>query len=78
MDNLEAFRVDLTALINRHSLESRSDTPDFILADYLTNCLIAYETATRATDEWHVGPEGVARDLELDEKTPTTEPTDKP
>lgn len=47
------FSEELEALINRHSREGRSDTPDFILADYLGECLAAYERATRSRDRWH-------------------------
>lgn len=43
---------ELTALLNRHSVESASDTPDFILAEYLMGCLKAYDKATRARDSW--------------------------
>lgn len=34
-----AFVHELTQLINKHSLENNSNTPDYILADYLANCL---------------------------------------
>lgn len=37
------FRADLSALINSHSLENTSDTPDFILAAFLCQCLAAWE-----------------------------------
>ena len=39
------FKKDLEHLINKHSIENGSDTPDFILANYLCNCLISYENA---------------------------------
>jgi hypothetical protein len=44
IDYLE-FRTELTKLINRHSMENGSDTPDYILANYLTACLVAYDNA---------------------------------
>ena len=34
----EGFRKELACLINRYSRENGSDTPDFILADYLDGC----------------------------------------
>jgi hypothetical protein len=46
------FADDLRALLNRHSVENRSDTPDFILAAFLQNVLIDYEHAVRARDRW--------------------------
>ena len=42
---LDNFRAELTTLINRYSLENGSDTNDFILADYLADCLVAYDRA---------------------------------
>lgn len=37
--NKEKFRKDLETIINQNSMENGSDTPDFILADYLYDCL---------------------------------------
>ncbi len=48
MDN---FRDELTSLINCHSLENASDTPDFILANYLMACLNAFDVANSARQE---------------------------
>jgi len=36
------FINELKHLINRYSQESGSNTPDFILAEYLSNCLEAF------------------------------------
>jgi len=46
------FLDELRALLNRHSVENRSDTPDFILAHFLQNVLIDWEHAVRARDRW--------------------------
>jgi hypothetical protein len=46
------FERDLESLINRHSLENASGTPDFILAAYLQNCLNAFNTAVRQRGNW--------------------------
>lgn len=43
----ELFEKDLAAVINRHCKENGSNTPDFVLARYLANCLDAYEAALR-------------------------------
>ena len=48
-----AFRSKLEHLINRESLENESDTPDFILANYLTACLDAFTEASNARAVWH-------------------------
>lgn len=47
------FRRDLTGLINLYSLENRSSTPDFILAEYLVNCLAAFDKAEEAKSKWY-------------------------
>jgi hypothetical protein len=47
----ESFKQELETLINRHSLENESDTPDYILAQYTLACLDAFTKATRARDE---------------------------
>lgn len=44
---------ELSAVLNRASRENLSNTPDFILAEYLLNCLEAFELATRARVRWH-------------------------
>jgi len=46
------FTRALAALVNCHSRENGSDTPDYLLADYLMGCLRAYEAATAARDKW--------------------------
>jgi hypothetical protein len=46
------FRKELTALVNRHSLENESDTPDFILADFLIRALQAFDQGVRSRTEW--------------------------
>ncbi|HEY0149891.1 MAG TPA: hypothetical protein VGB70_12920 [Allosphingosinicella sp.] len=40
-----AFCADLAGLINKHSMENGSNTPDFMLAAFLTQCLAAFDQA---------------------------------
>jgi len=47
-----SFLEELTSLINKHSKESESDTPDFLLAQYIEDCLAAYAKVVRARDVW--------------------------
>ena len=42
------LRQEIAAAINRHSAENGSNTPDFILAEYLTDCLAAFDKAVNA------------------------------
>lgn len=39
--------------INCESRENGSNTPDFILASYLVQCLETYEAATNAREKWY-------------------------
>ncbi len=45
----EEFR----SLLNRFSREEDSNTPDFILAEYLINCLDAFEIASNRREVWY-------------------------
>jgi hypothetical protein len=47
------LRDELTALLNKHSRENISNTPDFILAYYLLDCLSAFDKATLQRDDWY-------------------------
>lgn len=49
------LRMELGRLLNRFSMENGSNTPDFILAGYLLNCLQAYDAAVAARDLWRGG-----------------------
>lgn len=55
------FQNELQQLINRHSMENGSNTPDFILAEYMMHCLYGFNIATTARDLWY------AKDLKIDE-----------
>ena len=44
---------DLRSVLNRHSAENQSDTPDFILAQYMLDALAAFEKASRAREDWY-------------------------
>jgi len=48
-----SFQEQLEHLINSHSMENRSNTPDFILAEYMKTCLRAFEAASIARDQWY-------------------------
>lgn len=46
------FRSELVIIINRYSMGNYSGTPDFILADFLVNCLDSFGSAVTA-HKWH-------------------------
>lgn len=51
--NKEEFKKELERVINRFSMENESNTPDFILADYLVGCLDAYDATVNAREKWY-------------------------
>ena len=54
----EEFREDLEALINSHSRENGSNSPDWLLAEYLVGCLEVFDKAVRNRDQQY-GIEGI-------------------
>jgi|GEM_PF-2001278 hypothetical protein len=52
-DKGPTFRKEIAAVINRHSKENGSDTPDFLLAEYLSDCLDAFDRTTKAREKWY-------------------------
>ena len=49
----QEFERDLQALINRYSLESPSNTPDFVLAAYLVSCLKSFNMAQEQRERFY-------------------------
>lgn len=50
---LDEFEKELEHLINKHSLENESATPDFILAHHLRKCLEAFNETSKARKDWY-------------------------
>ena len=49
----ETFEQDLEFLINSYSKEAGSDTPDFILAQYMDRCLENFNHAVARREGWY-------------------------
>ena len=47
------LQEQIRAAINKHSAENMSNTPDYILALYLINCLEAFNTAVQQREKWY-------------------------
>lgn len=45
--------ADLEKLLNSHSAENASGTPDFILAEFMIHCLKSFNAAVCAREAWH-------------------------
>lgn len=54
-ENEMTFRDALEHLINQHSMENGSNTPDYLLADFLLACLEAFDRAVKGRDIWYHG-----------------------
>lgn len=48
-----SFEQELEHLINHHSMENGSNTPDFILAQYLRSCLLVFNAAVQQRETWY-------------------------
>lgn len=51
--NSPTFAEALETLINCHSKENGSDTPDFLLARYLVDCLDLWNRHVTAREKWY-------------------------
>jgi len=49
----QAFVDDLALVINKHSAEQDSNTPDFILAAFAANVIVAYGNALKERKRWY-------------------------
>lgn len=66
------LRKALAELLNKHSAENGSDTPDFILADHLMSCLDAWESSIIDRERWYGrGKHGLPQDV-----SPHSRPTE--
>ena len=50
-----SFLRELQSLINKYNKENNSNTPDFILAQYLNNCLTNFNLAQQQRSDWYSG-----------------------
>jgi len=48
-----SFQKELEQLINKHSRENESDTPDFILAEWINDSLSFFAKTIRQRDKWY-------------------------
>lgn len=52
---MNTFEEELRDLLNTHSKEGESNTPDFIMARYLTHCMDAFAVAVGRRDAFGKG-----------------------
>jgi hypothetical protein len=53
MTDLSNLKKDIETVLNVACAENESNTPDWILANYLLSCLEAFDKATQQRDEWY-------------------------
>ncbi len=54
----------LASRINYHSVENGSNTPDFLLAEYLVSCLESFDKACNSRTKWYSPEESIDAPLE--------------
>lgn len=47
------FRLELEKLINKYSMENGSDTPDYVLAQHLCECLATFNMTIRNRERYY-------------------------
>lgn len=50
---MTSFQKELCSLLNKHSKENESNTPDFILAEYLIGCLKVFNESVNNRQIWY-------------------------
>jgi hypothetical protein len=63
-----SLQKEIESVINCHSAENESDTPDFILAAYIGDCLAAFNRSVNMREAWH----GRKPQSHMEEKTHLT------
>lgn len=49
----EELAKEFANIINKHSLENKNGTPDFIIGEYLVRCFRSFETAVQDREKWY-------------------------
>ena len=67
-----SLRNKIEKAINECNAENASNTPDFLLAEFLLDCLTAFDKTTRARDKWygvHLKPGQAKNSGDLEKRT---------
>lgn len=73
--NRSQLRTDIEMAINRNSAENGSDTPDFILAEYLLGCLELFDKTIHERSAWYSHHCRIGGCNHLETKEPEKQPT---
>lgn len=58
---------EIRSILNRYCAENESNTPDFILAEYITGCLEVFNNCVNAREKWYGRGDGCDVDLRQSE-----------
>jgi hypothetical protein len=69
-DDLSDFKRELASVLNKYSRENLSNTPDYILAEYLNDCLDTFDKIIQLKEKNNVfSPESEKKFYEIAFKT---------
>ena len=61
---IPSFEAELREVLNKHSIENGSDTPDFVLAQFMIGCLNNFHAAVRRRERWYGrGPKPISTEI---------------
>ena len=66
---MPSFEAELRNLINHHSKENESNTPDFILATYMNDCLDAFNKACNRRTVWYKDDDQINKTISTADKS---------
>jgi len=69
------FKRELESLLNKYSKENPTNTPDFILAEYLINCLHTFDEAFKLREAWY-GYKAIDQTVDPPSQNPVNRPPD--
>jgi hypothetical protein len=52
-DEPTSFKKEIEILINKFSMENGSNTPDFILSEFLSSCLLNFNETLKEREQWY-------------------------
>lgn len=72
---ISEFMRELEQLLNKHSMENGSNTPDFLLAKYISRCLITFNLIVNDRERWYGRPSKADNAIKPMEPTPLLMPS---
>jgi len=64
------FLKEISEVINRYSKENGSNTPDFILAKYVEDCIRVFNEAVNTRSDWYGHKPSISNEITIDLESP--------